>query len=537
MKKKFLKFIDTISKNFWVQLGVLMLLAIAVLAIGGTFDSPENVGEKTLEIITGTDLLSVFLAAFISLIVAKFLTRGRFALEESLKLEDDHHKIISKYYGHAKPSAHDKNAFVKDGEFMRLERVPYCRRRPRNMVQDKFSKEYERRTEDIEDYTDRAFLRLSGVNVYANVEGNTKIVFDDSTDMFELPPFISEHAKELLDAHGGSSIRNSATIRLVDAEYASNVLTLKTQRSQYFHMLVTNRCMDYKLNDRITVREIYEQGNTVSPLSESKLGNQIGINGLIFTKDGKVVIEKRGKRKTTWKDKFAQPISLALKECDFVPEGGTIGSDPQAAEKALKKIVLKTVADNFGLAENDLKPFSLERNFLGLARDLIEGGKPNMYFYVVADMTAAELKEILETKALAATEHKKQKFASEKAKPKKVCGNSHGAEPIPNKSNTTEKNILPSLADGKLDGEIYIADMKDLVVDFGYKMKLDARNMLYVKRRYYPRVKRIRESLDDMSHKIRLSLGRPLEKECGEALLACLYYADLCRDRLSEEMK
>ena len=108
--KKFIKFVEKVIGNFWLQLLILIGFAIAILAIGGTFDSKENAQEKTLELVAGTDMLSIFLAAAISLIVARVAIRIKHTMEESLKLEDDHHKIISKYYKHISPADHTENA-------------------------------------------------------------------------------------------------------------------------------------------------------------------------------------------------------------------------------------------------------------------------------------------------------------------------------------------------------------------------------------------------------------------------------------------
>lgn len=540
--KKFLKFCEKVFKNFWVQLVFLVVFATIIFVFGGVVAN-ESIGKKALELVTGTDLLSIFLAATFSLIVAKVAIKIKHTLEESLKLEDDHHKIISKYCGHAAPGAHDGNAFVKDGEFMRLTRVPEVRKRPGNMVDDKFSKEYKFRTDDIDGYTDKCKLLISGINVFLNKQGNTQIVFRDKKDMYEMPAFIGQHAESLLEAHGGSSIRNNVTVRLNDVAYDNNTLTLYTQRSMYFHMLVTNRCMDYKLDDRITVREIYESGNKVSPLSESKLCNQIGINGLVFTSDGYVLIEKRGKNKTTWKDKFAQPISLALKEDEFVQDKGTMADTPEAASAAMKKIIFKTLTKNYGLGEDDCLPFSAEKNFLGLARDLIEGGKPNMYFYVVTKTNAEQLRDKLQKEAAEFTLIRQNELHIDAQKPKIVVGfagreQSDEADECNGSAKETDNNSkLPYLVKEKMDSDLYLVNLRDLCVNFGYNMKIKADSMIYIHRKFYPRVKRMEQKFDGAANKIRKSLGLSLKKECGEALLACLYYADECMDRLSQEIR
>lgn len=536
--KKLLKKFDKFIKNFWVQLVVLVGISVAILALGGAFASGDTVKDKILEIVTGTDFLGIFLAAAISLIVAKVLIRVKDTLEESLKLEDDHHKIISRYSEYKAPDAlPDKTRFSENGELMVIGCVPDKRRPPHSMVADPYSEENKLRETDIADYYERDRLRISGVDIFANVEGNADIVFRDTDVMRELPDFIRDNAAVLLGAHSGSAINNSVTVRLKDIGYDEDrkTLVLDTERSQYFYMLVTNRCMDFKIADAITVREVYEFGKQVSPLRDSKLGNQIGINGLVFTSDGYLLIEKRGKKKTTWKDKFAQPISLALKQKDFLPDGGSLEDTPKAANDAFRRIIFKTLLKNYGIDETMIAgigadgsvekgAFDLKDNFLGIARDLIEGGKPNMYFYVLLNKTASELKDIMQERARAA--------AKIIEKDKKKCARTEQAD-----SECTDEKLLPAITAGKLDRALYLVRTEDIAVDFGYSAKLDPRRIMRVKFRYHPRVNRVKEALDGAGYKLRRAMGIPLKKECGEALLTCLYYAEACRGRINGRMQ
>lgn len=129
-----------------------------------------------------------------------------------------------------------------------------------------------------------------------------------------------------------------------------------------------------------------------------------------------------------------------------------------------------------------------------------------MYFYVIADMTAAELKDKLQEKAA---------DAAKKA----------------------EKDDLPAIFGTKLDSDLYLVPLDDIAINFGYELKLDPRRIIYVRRRFAPRVTRLRQRFDGTAYRVRRALGMPFEKECGEALLACLYYADLCGERIEKELK
>ena len=65
--KKILKGLDKFIKNFWVQLIALVVVSVGIFVLGA-FISGDRFEDKVLEILTGTDLLGVFLAALISLI-------------------------------------------------------------------------------------------------------------------------------------------------------------------------------------------------------------------------------------------------------------------------------------------------------------------------------------------------------------------------------------------------------------------------------------------------------------------------------------
>lgn len=509
--KSFLKFMQKLIGNFWVRLIFLIGCIVGILALGGAFSPPENFSEKIMEIITSVDVISIFLIAAVSLIVASIVVKCMKLLEESYKIDDDHHKIICRYNKHAKYAMDKTKDFCdKDGVVMSLYNVAGRRKPPKNPIGDKYSDSYKARQADIDSYMNGK-LQLPSVSIFANILGDIEVTFNDSTEMFELPRFVTENKLALMGAHKNSTSRNNDTIRLDDIDFSNGRLVLNTRRTQYYDMLVTNRCMDYKLDDTVSIRGMFEYGSKVSPLSKSQLANQIGINGLIFSKDGYLLLEKRGHSKTTWKNKFAQPISLAMKKSDVILEDdGKIGGTPKHADDTFRKIILTTVKKNIGLDESDLIGFDLSTNLLGIARDLLEGGKPNMYFYVIAKYTADELAEILQNKS--------KKFAVTAL---------FGQKP---------DEALPSLTTDKLDSDFYLIDMKDIFIDYGYSLKVKARKIKRVKREYYPRVGRLTQATDGFGFRCLRAFNGSLKRECGEALLACMYYANICNERIQKEL-
>ena len=260
-------------------------------------------------------------------------------------------------------------------------------------------------------------------------------------------------------------------------------------------MLVTNRCMDYKFCGDLTIRGLYEYKKKISDLKDSVLGNQIGINGVVLSRDGYVLIEKRDRNKTIWKNKFAQSISLALKESAVkLGENRAIGSTYEDANTNFRNIIYKTIEDNFGITDDMIKDFELKDNFLGIARDLLEGGKPNMYFYVTVDKDAHDLAKHI----------------------RKRC----------------EKIDGDAFATGKLTSDYYFVPFDELKVNFDYVMQFNRRRACKVYRRVYPRCRRIDQFADWIKHKITCRFKPSFKRECGEALLVTMSYLELCRDRI-----
>lgn len=537
MKKRLLKFFSKLFSNTIVQIAFYLLGIILIFLISGVFDNFQISLNKIVNLLSAQETISVFLAGLLSLGVARIIKRCDYYLEESLKIEDDHHKIIRKYNGHPKLDIEQgKNYFNKTGVLMKVRHTKAIHKSEwKNREKDKFSKTYWTNEKELLEFSQNK-LYTPSVNVFTNVLGDTKIVFDDSNESHKLPTFIIEHADELLLAHKNSSTRNNDTVRLNDFDYDGKTLTLHTQRSTYYHMLITNRCMDYSFANGLTIRNLYEYRSQICPLHKSKFGNQIGINGLIITSDGYVLLEKRDHKKTTWKNKFAQSISLALKEGEIVVgEKGVIGNTAKDASEGLKYVIQNTIRKNFGLTDKDFKEFKLETNFLGLARDLLEGGKPNLYFFVETKCTAKELAKKIKKNAGNA----KSVHAAEKEL-KRIKGFGFDKK---TKEDTAEllekiKEATTSISKGsvisteKMSSDYYLVKFSDIKINYNYVLNLDKKKAIKVKRKVHPRVT-LRSHIWDTLKCFSLRIFAPkLQRECGEALIATISYLELCKDRI-----
>jgi len=226
-----------------------------------------------------------------------------------------------------------------------------------------------------------------------------KVLIEDLPDEhFEVDTFIQMHAPRLLGAHSASKTVNEITPRLNDCvlptKENNNTATLQITRSTYLNHLLTNRVLDYPIAADVTLRRLYEEMSQLTELKRSKMSNHIGINALVFlTGEGKkyLIIPKRGKKATVVKNGVTASIAsrLTIKDYNKAIEDESLLSfiEGECIKKcAAEKLLLETRKDS---DEQKVKAkkvvdemVSMQVNFLGLARDPYEGGKPTLFYYV-----------------------------------------------------------------------------------------------------------------------------------------------------------
>ena len=546
-RKKILKaFVNLLNRPIVKVIFYLGGMAL-VLGLSGAFKDNQTFADTFMGILTSQDTLTLFFAGLLSLGVVKLLAWVDGYMEESLKIEDNHHKVISQYSAHDQYSSkklkviqkmhgcvdasqaeledlvdaqHKDGSYAeKNGEYLMLRHVRdrmdepvfpgenasrkemrvYKRqqRKWRKAVKQRVweknrrSNGYVEAVRSVERYL-RGKLGLCSLNVFVNKSGKTTVRFEDEPKEHQLPSFVITHADELLQAHKSSAKNNSNTIRLNDFDYnkETDEMVLKTGRSTYYHMLITNRCMDYRFANGMSIREVYEYDKEICPLDRSKFGNQIGINGLVVTADNYILVEKRDRKKITWKNKFAQSISLAMKVDDMkIHRWDELKNTPEVLQEKVSEIIQKTVQSNFGLLPvDDYEEFKMSHNFLGLARDLLEGGKPNLYFFLRTKHNAAKLLEIMERNVRDKTE----------------------------------------IAVSKLSSDYYLIPFDQVQVDFGYCMHADRRQIIRVRRKFKSRCNLFAVAWDRTCAKVNRVVRPVMKRECGEALLVTMSYMEMC---------
>lgn len=221
-------------------------------------------------------------------------------------------------------------------------------------------------------------------------EFKTLKVDDDPNNYFSLDTFIKAQFFTLIEAHAMSKSTNSVTVRLIDVIHqpgADNAF-LRTARSTYLSHMLTNRALDYELKPGITIRSLFENTNHLVPLSRSRLSNHLGINALVFLKDTEknsfLLLPERGNNATVAKHKVTASIATRL-EMDKEHFPNTYIDKltaPYIEEECIRVAIDKAIRLN--------NPPIDSIQFLGLSRDIYEGGKPTLFYVVYLNMTPDE---------------------------------------------------------------------------------------------------------------------------------------------------
>lgn len=208
----------------------------------------------------------------------------------------------------------------------------------------------------------------------------------DTQDMYEIPPFISENASKLIEAHSTSTQYNNLTIRVKDWHVEGNIFKIETERTTYYKTLLTNRCMDYELQKNLTVREVLEYGPYLSPLPESQLSNHLGFNAFVKTSDNWIPLIKRKSDLTDGKHTFGLSVQASVKAKYALNANLKLEEQGQ-----LLHCMKKEIEDELGVSED--KILNADQYIYAAYRDIREGGKPQLFAFFNLNITKEELEE------------------------------------------------------------------------------------------------------------------------------------------------
>lgn len=356
-KLKIYRFILRIfnSNIFYYILILLLIYFLYGTIIVDTFDVHD-----LLDIGLLSSIFLTFIATTLSKRLSNIFSRK---LEDHAKLNTNYNSMVSKY-----PRSNNmiryENSITSD--YLKGRRCTSCKR------VDK--KEETNRDEYIFPVVLEKFC------------DNNEFDIVDCKNQYVLPDMIKDNYNNIMEAHKYSTVYNQLNVRLDDYHIDGNKIILHTSRTTYFHSLVTNRAMDYRWFSNNSVRELYSPGPFLEKLSESRLSNHLGFNGLIETEDGKIIFILRSKNVSIGKDTLGTSVGASLKAKYALDDEGylTLGG--------LEKAITSEIRDELNI-DNTYYDFSLNKNVVAIYRDIVEGGKPQLLFYLKLNLSSDIVKD------------------------------------------------------------------------------------------------------------------------------------------------
>lgn len=199
---------------------------------------------------------------------------------------------------------------------------------------------------------------------------------------YELPKQIADKSSHIMEAHSFSTVYNNTNIRINDICTDENRVIISYSMTTYFDSLITNRAMDFPIENNKSIREIYEPGPFLSTLSESRLSNHLGFNGFIELADGKVIFVVRNGNVSIGKHTLAGSIGASLKTKYCLNE------DRRLTDIGISNAMRREIYDELRIEIDET--IDLCNTVFAFYRDIVEGGKPQFLFYYRSDAVTSE---------------------------------------------------------------------------------------------------------------------------------------------------
>lgn len=175
---------------------------------------------------------------------------------------------------------------------------------------------------------------------------------------------------------------NEKQLRLASFEEGADTTVFHVHAVKYEDVIRTNLAMDARdLKDNSSLRDDWHCDGKVGELTNSPLGNSLGVNFLLFTADGKVVMQLRARKVIVRPGELASTCS-----------GAFLLSDVFDSEIDFTRVPkLREAFEEIGLDDADIEEDST--SFLGLTRELIRGGKPELFFVSRTRLSANDFRK------------------------------------------------------------------------------------------------------------------------------------------------
>lgn len=166
--------------------------------------------------------------------------------------------------------------------------------------------------------------------------------------------------------------------RLVDWDESSQ--TLIFQGCSYFDYLQTNLSLDLPQYPLGSLREQLVNNGRLESLCDSRLANATGVNSLIFSNDGYMVFQKRRENVLVRPGELCSGFSGTIDKIDIQHAVGAGGVLSQLD-------VPREMVEELGVNRSEIT----SRCFLGITRELIRGGAPEIFYAIDVNLRGKEI--------------------------------------------------------------------------------------------------------------------------------------------------
>jgi len=199
---------------------------------------------------------------------------------------------------------------------------------------------------------------------------------------YQLPQIAVQYYEHLLSAHQTSNIYNNINVRVSEWHETNSAFVISTGRTTYYNGLVTNRAMDYEIEKGITIRQLYECGPYIHKLEHSVLSNHLGFNGFLESEDHFFAFVYRQKNTSIGKRTWGNSVGACLKSKYAL-------KDNLLSIEGLENGFLSEFEDEIKIKRQDLNDIGSQlRKIIVISayRDLVEGGKPQLFVYAKSNL-------------------------------------------------------------------------------------------------------------------------------------------------------
>lgn len=174
---------------------------------------------------------------------------------------------------------------------------------------------------------------------------------------------------------------NSPNLRLAGYKKENGKHYLTLQTVYYDDFVHTNLVLDAKDTQGRSLRDFIHHDGSLEAVEESKLGNNFGINILIFTAEGNLIIQKRSEDVAFRKGEYCPSASGTFEEIDLSEK------EYEYNANNLKQYITREFREEVGIHSDHVT----ELKILGITRELIRGGEPEMFAFAKIDLTQNEV--------------------------------------------------------------------------------------------------------------------------------------------------